>query len=48
MVLQREKPEIVEAIKQKAMRTAPLFNKGGLQYISDGEDLTSIGKKVVR
>jgi hypothetical protein len=47
MVLQREKPEVVEAIKQKAMRTAPLFNKGGLQYISDGEDLTSIGKKVV-
>lgn len=48
MVLQREKPEVAEAIRQKARRTAPLFNKGGLQYISDGEDLTSIGKKVVR
>lgn len=48
MVLQREKPEVAEAIRQKALRTAPLFNKGGLQYISDGEDLTSIGKKVVR
>lgn len=47
MTLRHEKPEVAKAIKQKASRTAPLFNKGGLQYISDGEDLTSIGKKVV-
>ncbi len=35
-----------EKAVEKSKRVGPLFNKGGLQYISDEEDLTSIGKKV--
>ena len=35
-----------EQAVEKSKRVGPLFNKGGLQYISDEEDLTSIGKKV--
>ncbi len=34
-----------EAVK-KSKRIAPLFNKGAYQYITDDEDLTTIGKKV--
>lgn len=33
-------------IALKKQRVAPLYNKGGYQYISDGEDLTTIGKKI--
>ena len=36
-----------EAKKQaiaKSKRIAPLFNKGGLQFITDGEDIKSLGK----
>lgn len=46
-------PEMVqrEALAQreialKRQRTAPLFNKGGYQFISDEMDLKTIGKKV--
>ena len=38
--------EAHKEIENKAKRVAPLFNKGGLQYIGDNEDLTTIGKKV--
>ena len=31
---------------EKSKRVGPLFNKGGLQYITDDEDLTTVGKKV--
>ena len=37
----------MEANKQaqaKAERVMPLFNKGGLQYITDGTPLDSLGK----
>lgn len=34
-----------QAVK-KSKRISPLYNKGGLQFITDGEDLTTIGKKV--
>lgn len=33
-------------IEKKKKRVAPLFNKGGLQYISDDTDLTTLGRKV--
>ena len=35
--------------KEKAKRVAPLYSKGGLQYITDGtikNDANSIGRKV--
>jgi len=35
-----------EEIARKKKRVAPLFNKGGLQYISDEMDLTTLGRKV--
>ena len=35
-----------EEIALKRQRTAPLFNKGGYQYISDEMDLKTLGKKV--
>jgi hypothetical protein len=35
-----------EEIERKKKRTAPLYNKGGYQYISDGEDPTTLGRKV--
>jgi len=31
---------------EKSKRVGPLYNKGGLQYITDGEDLTTLGKKI--
>ncbi len=30
----------------KSQRLAPLFNKGAYQYITDGNNLLSLGKKV--
>ena len=30
----------------KSKRIGPLYSKGGLQCITDGEDLTTLGKKV--
>jgi len=35
-----------EEIERKKKRTAPLYNKGGYQYISDSEDPTTIGRKI--
>jgi len=43
--LHKEKPEVQEAIMAKAKRIAPLYNKGGLQVITDNDDLTTLGKK---
>ena len=44
--LHKEKPEVREAILEKASRVAPLYNKGGYQLISTSDDLTKIGRKV--
>lgn len=33
-------------IERKKKRIAPLYNKGGLQYITDDMDLTTLGRKV--
>lgn len=35
-----------EQAVEKSKRIGPLFNKGGLQFITDGEDLTEVGKKI--
>lgn len=42
----QEKPEVIAATEEKKKRIAPLWNKGGLMYISEGEDPKTIGKKV--
>ena len=38
-------PEIQKQIIHWANRVAPLYNKGGLQVITDGTDVTTIGSK---
>ena len=43
--LHKESEEVREEIMRKASRTAPLYNKGGYQYITDGTDLHDVGKK---
>jgi hypothetical protein len=44
-VLANEKPEVREAILAKSRRLMPLYNKGGYQYVTDGEDVTTLGSK---
>jgi len=34
-----------EEIERKKLRTAPLYNKGGYQYITDETDLSDLGRK---
>ena len=41
--LHKEKPEVREAILEKASRVMPLYNKGGLQLLSPSDDLTKLG-----
>lgn len=43
---QTESKETIEAIERKKTRIAPIYNKGPAAYISDGEDLTTLGRKV--
>lgn len=43
--LHKETEEVREEIMRKASRTAPLYSKGGYQYIVDGTDLSDVGKK---
>ena len=46
MVNIHKEPESVrKEILDKANRIQPLYNKGGLQYITDGTDLHDVGKK---
>ena len=44
--LYKETPEVQKQILDKAKRVAPAYNKGGLQYITDNCDLTTLGRKV--
>lgn len=44
--LHKESEETRAAILAKAARVAPLWNKGGLMVITDGQDLKTLGKKV--
>jgi hypothetical protein len=43
--LHKEAPEVQKEIMLKASRCMPLFNKGGLQYLTPGEDMTQVGSK---
>ena len=43
--LHKETPEVQKEIMLKASRCMPLFNKGGLQYATPGEDMTQVGSK---
>jgi hypothetical protein len=40
-----EKPEVRAAILAKSYRVMPLFNKGGYQFVTDGEDVTTLGSR---
>ena len=41
-----EKPDTVKEIERKKTRIAPAYNKGATQYITDGSDPTTLGRKV--
>jgi len=43
--LHKEAPAVQKEIMLKASRCMPLFNKGGLQYATPGEDMTQVGTK---
>ena len=43
--LAKERPEVQAATLSKSQRIAPLYNKGGYQYVSDDIDITTIGSK---
>ena len=43
--LHKEPENVRKEILMKASRVMPLFNKGGLQYATPGEDLTQVGSK---
>lgn len=43
--LHKEAPEVQKEILYKASRCMPLFNKGGIQYATPGEDMTQVGTK---
>ena len=43
--MHKESPEVQKQIMHWANRVAPLYNKGGLQLITDGTDITTIGTK---
>lgn len=42
----KESDSVRAEIEAKAARVAPAFNKGAIQYITDGTDFTTLGKKV--
>lgn len=44
--LHKETPEVQKQILEKAQRCAPLYSKGGYQYITDDADKTTLGRKV--
>ena len=43
--LHKEKPEVQQAILDKASRCMPLFNKGGYQFATPDTDMTTVGSK---
>ena len=44
--MQEREKAAQEEIERKKKRTAPAYNKGGLQYISNPEDFKTMGRKV--
>lgn len=45
MILQRESPEVQEAILNKASRLLPQYNKGAYQYTPESIQLSDTGRK---
>ena len=43
--LHTESKQVREEILNKASRVMPLYNKGGLQFATPGEDMTQVGSK---
>ena len=43
--LHKESPEVQKEIMYKASRCMPLYNKGGIQFATPGEDMTQVGTK---
>lgn len=43
--LHKEPAAVQQAILDKAKRVAPLYNKGGLQLITNSDDLNKLGRK---
>lgn len=43
--LHKEPEHVQKEILYKASRCMPLFNKGGIQYATPGEDMTQVGTK---
>jgi hypothetical protein len=43
--IHKEAPHIQKAIMDKASRVMPLYNKGGLQFATDGTDMKTVGTK---
>jgi hypothetical protein len=41
-----ESPGTIKEIERKKTRIAPAYNKGAVQYISDGTDPTTLGRKI--
>ena len=41
-----ETAETIKEIERKKTRVAPAYNKGATQYITDGADPTTLGRKV--
>lgn len=46
--LSKESAETQQAIINKSKRIAVAYNKGGYQYVTDGADLASLGRKNVQ
>jgi len=44
--LDKEQPEIRDAIVAKSKRLGSYYNKGPIQYLSDETDLKTVGRKV--
>lgn len=43
--LHKESPAVQKAILDKASRCMPLYNKGGIQFATPGEDMTQVGSR---
>lgn len=43
--LANEKVDVQAQILSKAARVSPIYNKGGYQYVTPGEDVKTIGSK---
>ena len=44
--LAKESPEVREAIIAKSKRLAPAYNKGAVQYVTDGAEIETLGRKI--